>query len=259
MEHNQQPRNSFYNSIEKEQCQKLRPLRVLGVIVAVLIGIIIAIVLLSRIFNASHKQQLSINTYQIPEIPEYEGEVYCILNNNIPTFDTSIEDVFEQYGELDTFGRCTVAFANICREIMPTEERGEIGQVKPSGWKQEKYPGIVDSEPAYLYNRCHLIGYQLSGENANENNLITGTRYFNVEGMLPFENLVREYIDDTGNHVLYRVTPIFVDKNLVASGVVMEAWSVEDDGKGICFNVFIHNIQPGITIDYSTGESWVTE
>lgn len=140
---------------------------------------------------------------------------------------------------------------------MLTEERGEIGHIQPSGWNQEKYRGIVDSSPAYLYNRCHLIGYQLTGENDNEKNLITGTRYFNVEGMLPFENSVREYIDNTGNHVLYRVTLIYEGKNLVASGVVMEAWSVEDNGKGVCFNVFVYNVQPGIRIDYADGSSCV--
>ena len=143
------------------------------------------------------------------------------------------------------------------KELMPTEERGEIGQVTPSGWNQEKYPGIVDSNPPYLFNRCHLIGYQLSGENANENNLITGTRYFNVQGMLPFENKVREYIDQNPkNHVLYRVTPIYKEKELVARGVVMEAWSVEDSGQEICFNVFVFNIQPGIEINYEDGSSW---
>ena len=150
-------------------------------------------------------------------------------------------------------GRCGEAFACIGEEIMPTEERGVIGQIKPSGWQMAKYD-IVDGK--YLYNRCHLIGYQLSGENANERNLITGTRYMNIEGMLPFENMVADYIKETGNHVLYRVTPIFKDNELVARGVQMEARSMEDDGEGICFHVYVYNVQPGITIDYATGKSW---
>lgn len=152
-------------------------------------------------------------------------------------------------------GRCGVAFANICIDIMPTEERGEIGMIKPSGWHTVKYD-VVDGK--YLYNRCHLIGYQLAGENANPKNLITGTRYLNVEGMLPFENEVADYVKESNNHVLYRVTPIFESDNLVASGVQMEAYSVEDNGEGICFNVFCYNVQPGIVIDYATGESYLS-
>ena len=149
-------------------------------------------------------------------------------------------------------GRCGVAYANICLELMPTEERGEIGHIKPSGWQTVKYDSV---EGKYLYNRCHLIGFQLAGENANRLNLITGTRYFNTEGMLPFENMIDDYVERTENHVLYRVTPIYEEKNLVASGVQIEAWSVEDEGEGICFCVYIPNVQPGITIDYATGES----
>ena len=191
----------------------------------------------------------------LADIPEYSGEPYVVLGGNWPNFD--VEDLttepFEYYSELDSLGRCGVAYANICLEIMPTEERGSIGQVKPSGWQTVKYD-IVDGK--YLYNRCHLIGYQLAGENANRQNLITGTRYLNVTGMLPFENMVDNYVEETENHVLYRVTPIFEGTELVARGVQMEAFSVEDEGEGICFNVFVYNVQPGITIDYATGNSW---
>lgn len=191
-------------------------------------------------------------------IPEYSGSPYVEINGNIPDFRESdySTEVFESYSELDSLGRCGVCFANIGIELMPTEERGEIGQIKPSGWQLAKYD-CVDGK--YLYNRCHLIGYQLSGENANEKNLITGTRYMNVEGMLPFENMVADYVESTGNHVLYRVTPIFDGNNLVASGVQMEAKSVEDDGAGICFNVYVYNCQPGVAIDYANGLSVLVE
>lgn len=188
------------------------------------------------------------------EIPEFSGEPYVILENNMPDFDDEAltADSFEKYSLLDSLGRCGAAIACIGRNIMPTEERESIGQVKPSGWRISKYD-FVDGK--YLYNRCHLIGYQLTGENANEQNLITGTRYFNVEGMLPFENMVAEYVEETGNHVLYRVTPIFEGSNLVANGVKMEAKSIEDGGEGICFNVYVYNVQPGVEIDYATGEN----
>lgn len=191
-------------------------------------------------------------------IPEYSGSPYVEINGNIPDFRESdySTEVFESYSELDSLGRCGVCFANIGIELMPTEERGEIGQIKPSGWQLAKYD-CVDGK--YLYNRCHLIGYQLSGENANEKNLITGTRYMNVEGMLPFENMVADYVESTGNHVLYRVTPVFDGNNLVASGVQMEAKSVEDDGVGICFNVYVYNCQPGVAIDYANGLSVLVE
>ena len=193
-------------------------------------------------------------SYNLSDIPEYTDSIYVILNNNIPNF--SKEDYstkgFETYSKLDSLGRCGVAYANICKETMPPygDERGDISSVKPTGWKQKKYNG------EYLYNRCHLIGYQLSDEDANELNLITGTRYFNVEGMLPFENKVAEYLkQNKDNHVLYRVTPIYEGTNLLASGVQLEAYSIEDNGKGICFNVYIYNVQPGIKIDYATGNS----
>ena len=193
----------------------------------------------------------------IENVPSYTHSPFVELYNNIPLFNSSEKGnmtAFELYSDLDELGRSGVAFANICRDIMPTEERGSIGMIKPSGWQTVKYMGLVDGN--YLYNRCHLIGYQLAGENANEKNLITGTRYLNIEGMLPFENAVANYIKDyPERHVLYRVTPIFKGDNLVASGVQMEAYSVEDKGKGICFNVYCYNVQPDIAIDYSNGDS----
>lgn len=198
---------------------------------------------------------------QLDDIPEYSGNAWVEINDNIPFFEESEmnTETFESYSELDVLGRCGVAYANISRELMPTEERGEIGSVKPSGWVQAKYEGVIDSEPAYLYNRCHLIAYCLTAENANEKNLITGTRYLNIEGMLPFENQVANYLDEKDNHVLYRVTPLFEGDNLVVNGVLMEAYSVEDSGAGICFCVYCYNVQPGIVIDYSTGESCLAE
>ena len=209
--------------------------------------------------NIVNKNKISYTTYyDLSTIPKFTNEPYVVLNDNIPEFSEEefVKGAFEKYSELDYLGRCGPAFANIGIEIMPTEERGEIGQVKPSGWQTVKY-SIVDGK--YLYNRCHLIGFQLTGENANEKNLITGTRYMNVDGMLPFENMVAEYVKDTGNHVLYRVTPIFEGENLVASGVQIEAKSVEDNGEGICFNVYVYNAQPGITIDYSNGNSFLRQ
>lgn len=192
----------------------------------------------------------------ISNIPEYSGEDYIILNNNIPNFSDSdlTTTSFEEYSPLDSLGRCGVAFANIGTDIMPTEKRESISSVKPSGWKSAEYPTDV-IKGKYLYNRSHLIGFQLTAENANERNLITGTRYFNATLMLPYENMVADYIKETNNHVLYRVTPVFKGNNLVATGVQIEAKSVEDNGEGIEFNVFIYNIQPGITIDYVTGDS----
>ena len=192
----------------------------------------------------------------ISQIPPYEGKPYVILGNNVPNFtDAEFEasSSFETYSELDSLGRCGPAYANVGTDLMPTEKRGPIGQIKPSGWHTVRYDDIIDKK--YLYNRCHLIGYQLTAENANPRNLITGTRYLNAEGMLPFENKAASYIKHTGNHVLYRVTPIFEGNNLVASGVEMEALSVEDRGKGLRFHVFCYNVQPGIVIDYATGDS----
>ncbi len=185
---------------------------------------------------------------------EYSGEAYVTLNSNMPELDLNkdAEKSYENYSELDYLGRAGVAEANVGLDIMPTEERGSIGSVKPTGWQTVKYD-FVDGK--YLYNRCHLIGYQLTGENANERNLITGTRYMNVDGMLPFENTIAEYVKESGNHVFYRVTPIYDGDNLLASGVKLEAYSPEDNGKGVCFNVYCFNVQPGVDIDYKTGNS----
>lgn len=193
-------------------------------------------------------------SYDIENLPEYDGNSYVIVNDNIPYFkeEEYTTTSFEKYSELDSLGRCGVAYANISKDLMSTEKRGSIGMIKPSGWHTIKYDHI---DGKYLYNRCHLIGYQLTGENANEKNLITCTRSMNTKGMLQFENMVTKYIKDTGNHVLYRVTPVFEGNNLVATGVEMEAYSVEDSGKGIKFNVFVYNIEDGIIIDYKTGDS----
>ncbi|MCR4704546.1 MAG: DNA/RNA non-specific endonuclease [Lachnospiraceae bacterium] len=193
------------------------------------------------------------NDSLLASIPAYSGQAYVTVNGNQPFFADSelTTEAFENYSALDVKGRCGVAYANVCKELMPTESRGEIGMVKPSGWHTVKYPGVI--EDLYLYNRCHLIGYQLAGENANPQNLITGTRYLNTVGMLPFENQVADYVNRTGHHVLYRVTPLFRGDNLVADGVLMEARSVEDNK--IKFNVFCYNVQPHISINYATGDS----
>lgn len=191
----------------------------------------------------------------LEKVPAYSGSPYVEINGNQPDFsqDQETTESFESYSELDSLGRCGTAFACIGEDLMPTEDRGSISEVHPTGWVQAEYDCV---DGGSLYNRCHLIGFQLTGENANEKNLITGTRYLNVEGMLPFENLVADYIKETGNHVLYRVTPVFQGDNLVASGVTMEALSVEDAGEGVCFSVYVYNVQPGVEIDYATGESW---
>lgn len=190
----------------------------------------------------------------LDDIPEYSGEPYVEINGNEPDFpdDGSGEESFETYSELDSLGRCGVAYASVGADLMPTGERESISQVKPTGWQTVKYEHV---DGKYLYNRCHLIGYQLSGENANERNLITGTRYMNVEGMLPFENMVADYVKETDCHFLYRVTPVFEGDNLLANGVQMEAYSVEDEGESISFNVFVYNVQPGVSIDYATGDN----
>lgn len=223
-----------------------------------LIKIIVAgVVALGGYLGVEFHQQ-TYSAISIEDVPEYSGQPYVIINDNEPYFDEKdlTTQSFEEYSPLDSFGRCGVAYANIGEDIMPTKERGSIGMIKPSGWQTKKYD-FVDGK--YLYNRCHLIGYQLSGENANEKNLITGTRYMNTEGMLPFENEVADYVKDTGNHVLYRVTPVFEEDNLVADGVLMEAMSVEDRGLDIEFNVFVYNVQPHVKIDYQTGKSSLDE
>lgn len=191
----------------------------------------------------------------LDSIPDFDGVTpYVVINENMPFFteDEIVSESYELYGELDGLGRCTVAIACVGIDLMPNENRGSIGSIKPSGWQTVKYDFISGK---YLYNRCHLIGYQLTGENANKQNLITGTRFLNIEGMLTFENMIADYVKETENHVMLRVTPIFEGENLVASGVLMEAWSVEDNGEGICFNIYAYNNQPGVIIDYATGDS----
>lgn len=225
-------------------------------IVALIIFLIVGVYEGKIVFQPIEDNSNVVNqvSYDLASIPEYSNDNYVVLNNNEPNFTESdyTTDSFERYSELDSLGRAKVAYANIGVDLMPTEERGSIGQVKPSGWHLVKYD-IVNGK--YLYNRCHLIGFQLTGENANEKNLITCTRQMNTVGMLEFENKVANYIKSTNNHVLYRVTPIYKDDNLLASGVVMEAYSVEDSGEGIKFNVFVYNVQDGIDIDYKTGDS----
>lgn len=198
--------------------------------------------------------EISEEDFDISSVPEFSGEPYYVVNNNVPFFteEDCTTTSYEHYSELDYLGRCGTAVASVGKDLMPTGDRESIGSVRPSGWHTIKYD-CVDGK--YLYNRCHLIGFQLSGENANEKNLITGTRYLNIDGMLPFENMVADYVKETDNHVMYRVTPIFEGKNLVANGVLMEAYSVEDEGDGVCFNVFCYNSQPGITINYEDGSS----
>lgn len=192
--------------------------------------------------------------YTVDTVPAFNGNPYVAINGNEPIFAEAelVTEGYERYAPLDVLGRCGEAMACVGPETMPTEERGSIGSVKPSGWQTVKYDNI---DGKYLYNRCHLIGYQLTGENANVENLITGTRYLNMEGMLPFENMIADYVKETGNHVLYRVIPLFDGVNLVARGVHMQAISVEDDGAGVSFNVYAYNAQPGIEIDYLNGNS----
>ena len=201
------------------------------------------------------KQNEPVYSQSLQDIPAFSGEPFVVINQNEPEFSPEdlVDESYEYYSPLDSLGRCGYTMACIGRDIMPTEDRESISSVKPTGWVQNKYD-FVDGKS--LYNRCHLIGFQLTGENANERNLVTGTRYCNVEGMLPFENMVADYVKETGNHVLYRVTPVYDGEDLVARGIQMEARSVEDDGAGICFNVYVYNSQPGVVIDYATGENW---
>lgn len=212
--------------------------------------------------NGAEESQSSMDAadqpFSVADIAPYTDVPYEVVNGNQPYFTEAelTSQSYEFYSDLDGLGRCGAAYASIGIDLMPTEKRGDIGKIKPSGWHTAKYD-IVEGK--YLYNRCHLIGFQLSGENANEKNLITGTRYMNVEGMLPFENMVADYVKETKNHVLYRVTPIFEGDNLIASGVLMEAESVEDKGEGILFCVYVYNVQPGIMIDYATGESSLSQ
>ena len=228
------------------------------VIIFSIICVIALSLIIRLVLNRTKRIQVSsLKEFNLEEVPDFTGIPYIEINSNKPWFDKDQKNTkaFEEYSDLDSLGRCGPAMANVCIELMPTEERGEIGMIKPSGWHTVKYDDII--EDRYLYNRCHLIAYSLTGENANEKNLITGTRFMNVNGMLPFEIQVANYIRDTNNHVLYRVTPVFNGKELVARGVIIEAWSVEDNGRGICFSIFCYNNQPGIKIDYTTGESHI--
>ncbi len=220
------------------------------------IFLIVASLLFAFLTNyyAINLKKENYNSYDMQNIADYAGEKYVYVNDNVPEFDSNDYTItsFEKYSDLDRLGRCRIAYANIGIDLMPTEERDSIGMIKPSGWQLVKYDNVAGK---YLYNRCHLIGYQLTGENANKKNLITCTRQMNTEVMLEFENLVANYIKETSNHVLYRVTPLFKDDNLLAAGVKIEAYSVEDDGEGISFNVFIYNVQDGININYKDGTS----
>ena len=217
-------------------------------------SVVVILLLLVLYFVLPAPEPEVVPEVSVDEIPAYSGEAFVILENNVPAFQEKdyVTESYEFYDDLDAMNRCTYTMACIGPDLMPTEDRGNIGMVRPTGWVTAKYD-FVDGK--YLYNRCHLIGFQLTGENANERNLITGTRYMNVEGMLPFENMVADYIKETGNHVLYRVVPIFEGDNLLASGVTIEGYSVEDEGDGIFFNVYAYNVQPGVEIDYATGEN----
>lgn len=217
--------------------------------------VLIAVVLFLREYFPQDTPDIPSAT--LDGIPAFAGEPYVNINEGQPQFteDEITTASYEFYSDLDSLGRCGMVMACCGKDLMPTGERGSISNVYPSGWEQAKYD-FVDG--TYLYNRCHLIGWQLTAEDANERNLITGTRYINIEGMLPFENMVADYIKETGNHVMYRITPIYEGNNLVASGVQMEGYSVEDNGEGICFNVYCYNVQPGVEIDYATGVSWLS-
>lgn len=248
-------------SIDEEGNRQMKLLRFLMVFLLslMLVGCEADDTSLNNSLLGSVKGSTTTTDSSVNNIPEYSGEDFVALNNNVPNFDEKDKTTtsFETYSPLDSLGRCGEAYANIGRDLMPTQKRGDISSVKPSGWLNKKYDtSLVDG--GYIYNRCHLIGHQLAGEDANERNLITGTRYFNVDGMLPFENMIADYVKETNNHVLFRVTPVYDGDNLVAKGVQMEAYSVEDDGEGVMFNVFVYNVQPGIEIDYATGESWLS-
>lgn len=237
----------------------MKKLRLLPLILAICValsscGIVVEVTDTNEEKNTTNSSIVNVSSVNLDEIPEYTGAPYVYINENEPEFTNSdyTTKSFEKYAPLDSLGRCQVAYACIGKDIMPTEKRGNIGSVKPSGWHTVKYENV---DGKYLYNRCHLIGYQLSAENANERNLVTGTRYMNTVGMLDFENEVAEYVKETNNHVLYRVTPIFKDAELLCRGVQMEAYSVEDHGRSVSYNVFCYNVQPDIIIDYETGDS----
>ena len=224
-------------------------------LIALILALSVSLIFGEDILDRFDNSNSHIPSASLDSIPEFNGESpYVIINDNVPFFkdEEKVTKSYEKYGELDGLGRCTVCIACIGVDIMPTEERGDISSVKPSGWNNAEYDCVPGK---HIYNRCHLIGFQLTGENANKQNLITGTRYMNNEGMLPFENMIADYVKETKNHVMLRVTPIYEGDNLVASGVLMEAWSVEDNGEGICFNVYTYNAQPGVIIDYATGNT----
>ena len=255
--------------MKMRRIKKYNTLILILVLISVLciVGAVILLILSDRGDNNTGTELQKENTHESlslvcsdpDSIPDYSSEDYIILNDGIPCFNEwDIENITgERYSELDDLGRCGVAYAMLDRTMMPTGEREDIGHIKPTGWVQNKYEGIVDSQPPYLYNRCHLIAYALTGQNANERNLITGTRYMNATTQLYWEKKVMRYLDDSDGHVLYRVTPYFMGNELLARGVEIEAYSVEDKGKGLCFHVFIYNIQPGIELDYVTGENRV--
>ena len=247
--------------MEKEIKRKLKRKLKGNVILSIVVALLLVVITYYRVeilsfINNHLPESLAYpnNSYTLNDLPKYSGNNYVVINNNEPNFDDDLKNKnsFESYSELDYLGRCGVALANISKELMPTKERKNIGMIKPSGWQIAKYD-FIDGK--YLYNRCHLIGFQLTGENANPNNLITCTRQMNTIGMLEFENKVANYIKKTNNHVLYRVTPIFKNNNLIADGVQMEALSVEDNGRGIKFNVFVYNVQDKVEIDYKTGNN----
>ncbi len=245
--------------------QRKRTVWLIVLLIVLVCGAIGCVILIRNNTVSPHSQEFfsagfsqSIVDSDPDSIPDYTGENVIMLDGNISNFTSydceNIEG--ELYSDLDYLGRCGTATVMLDRSMMPTEERGEIGMIRPSGWNQEKYPGIVDSEPPYLYNRCHLIAYAMTGQNANEKNLITGTRFMNVELMLPYEKQVLRYLDLSDNHVLYRVSPLFRGNELLARGVEIEARSIEDEGRGVCFHVFIYNVQPGVGINYSDGSNW---
>ena len=257
--------NKYVTRRQRQEMNKQKHKNAIVFFAVIAFLVIIGFILLPQLLRNSQKKiskdsligSESIVDSQPDRIPDYSGKDYIVLNDNTPGFNEwDIENISgEHYSELDGQGRCGSAVVMLDRSMMPTEKRGEIGQIKPTGWIQKKYEGIIDSEPPYLYNRSHLIAYALTGQNANELNLITGTRYMNAATMLPWEEKVMQYLDYSDNHVLYRVTPYFKGEELLARGVEMEAYSVEDKGEALCYHVFIYNVQPGIVLDYSTGDS----
>ena len=230
-------------------------IQIFGAVLFLVVALLVAFFTYKYVENKNSTKNSNIFGLDTNKLPEYNGKPYVVINNNEPNFDKSelVSKSFEKYSELDSLKRCGVADSIIGQDLMPTSKRENISSVKPTGWESVKYNGI---DGGNLYNRCHLIGFQLAGENANKRNLITGTRYLNTKGMLPFENMIADYVKETNNHVRYRVTPIFVDKELVARGVQLEAISIEDNGNAIKFNVYCFNVQPDIEIDYKTGNSW---